>query len=155
MNLETGKEKLYEYDEEEKTLQALEIIKVDNKDKELAEKRIQKRNYLIIGLALLLVFTYLGILIVLIRKVIKRNKRKKEQELKRIRELEEEELRRQKEIEEQEERRRKKELEAQKEKEKIDKLLEQGENKEKLEENKNKGKKKSTTTSRKKKTTQQ
>ena len=155
MNLETGKEKLYEYDEEEKTLQALEIIKVDNKDKELAEKRIQKRNYLIIGLALLLVFTYLGILIVLIRKVIKRNKRKKEQELKRIRELEEEELRRQKEIEEQEERRRKKELEAQKEKEKIDKLLEQGENKEKLEENKNKGKKKNTTTSRKKKTTQQ
>jgi hypothetical protein len=155
MNLETGKEKLYEYDEEEKTLQALEIIKVDNKDKEIAEKRIQKRNYLIIGLALLLVFTYLGILIVLIRKVIKRNKKKKEQELKRLRELEEEELRKQKEREEQEEIRRKKELEAQKEKEKIEKLLEQGENKEKLEENKNKGKKKSTTTSRKKKTTQE
>ena len=137
-NLETGITKLYEYEDEEKTLQPYEEIKVvDNT--EITEKRIKKRNYLIIALAALLLITYVGILATMVRNYKKKKKKKKrELEEKKQRELEE---KRQKELEEE---RKNKELKELEEKEKTSKTLKAKKKSDKIEENNTEGKKKVT-----------
>jgi len=134
-NLETGITKLYEYEDEEKTLQPYEEIKVvDNT--EITEKRIKKRNYLIIGLASILLITYVGILVTMIRNYNKKKKRKKKElEEKKLKELEEKRL---------EEERREKELKQLDEKEKASKSLKTKKKSDKIEENNTEGKKKVT-----------
>ena len=84
INLETGEEKTYQYDTKEKTLQ----IYNDSDARELTNqiattaKRINKRNILIIVLAGLLVVTYIGILISIIKNSKKKNKKEKKEKTK-------------------------------------------------------------------------
>ena len=75
-NLETGKSNVYRYESKEKTLQLY-----DNEiDKAVAaqEKRVTKRNYVIYGLGIFLILTYVGILISLITGITRNKRRKRE-----------------------------------------------------------------------------
>ncbi len=96
-SLETGETNLYLYEAKEKTLQLYKLEKAATDSSEITNKRIEKRNYLIIALAILLALTYLVILISLVRGYSKKKKRKEErQEEKR---KQEELLNKQKELE--------------------------------------------------------
>ena len=81
-NIETGEESVYQYNAKDGSIQLF-----NNKDlmelmaaNTTTEKRIMKRNIVIIVLALLLVFTYVGILISLINKKNKKKKKKEKKE---------------------------------------------------------------------------
>ena len=80
-NIETGEENIYQYNVKDGSIQIF-----NNKDlMELmsanmtTEKRIMKRNIVIVALSLLLLFTYVGILITLINKKKKKKKKDKKE----------------------------------------------------------------------------
>ena len=80
INIETGIKSIYQYDTHEKIVQLFnsEDLTANNEQKVITDKRILKRNILIVVLALILVFTYFGILISLLKKKNKGKKKVKE-----------------------------------------------------------------------------
>ena len=86
INVETGEKNVYQYDTKEKTIQLFnsEDLEENTNQKSVTEKRILKRNILIVVLALVLVFTYFGILISLLSNKKGEKKKVKEKTKKEI-----------------------------------------------------------------------
>ncbi len=80
INVETGTKSIYQYDTHEKTIQLFNSVDLEdnNNQKAITERRILKRNILIVVLALVLAFTYFGILISLLKNKNKGKKKVKE-----------------------------------------------------------------------------